>query len=184
LTDFTPDALSSDTYYIGTGAIANANGDIRYTCHRNLVRQIDSNCVISSLIFSHGIPHFSPIQEFGLSPGLSIVGYGPCKDSGGKGYAYVYRDIQAFDLNRAYGWCKTANNYASKLVAVEVGTNAWACLYEGSFYNNIQTAAFTPNAKDKGPGDGSGTHVTVPANGQRDTICLKNEVRRIDFNCN
>jgi hypothetical protein len=58
-TDFKPTALGFYTSNSGTGAVILATGDNRYTCYRNLVRRIDSNCVISSLIFSHGIHKFS-----------------------------------------------------------------------------------------------------------------------------
>jgi hypothetical protein len=178
LTDFKPDANDIRLDFNGTGAAGITDGSTDSSCYKNLVCQIDSNRAILSLIFSHGIPHFSPIQEFGLSPGLSIVGTGQCKDSGGNGYAYAYRSVQAFDLNDAYEWCKTANNYASKLVAVEVGTNARACLYQKGDVNGMEKTDFDPIAD--GLGDGPGTGVT--ANGKQGNICLKNEVRRIDFN--
>jgi hypothetical protein len=56
-TDFKPTAASGlSKGYSGTGEVMTTNGASDYTCYKNLVRRIDSNCVISSLIFSHGIP--------------------------------------------------------------------------------------------------------------------------------
>ena len=86
-------------------------------------------------------------------------------------------------MNRAYDWCKTAKDYASKLIAVEVRTGnntGWACLYQKGDANGMQTAHFNPQADGMGSGDGTGTVVT--ANHNPGYVCLQNEVRRIDFN--
>jgi hypothetical protein len=55
-TDFKPTASIISRGYSGTGEVMTTYGASDYTCYKNLVRRIDSNCVISSLIFSHGIP--------------------------------------------------------------------------------------------------------------------------------
>jgi hypothetical protein len=164
----------------GTGTDVTANGQQGYMCLKNKVRRIDSNCVIPFPIFSHGVPNFfSPIQEFGLIHGLSIVGTGQCKDNQDRGYAWFVRSNgAAADYGGAYNWCKTANNFASKLIAVEVRTGTdtgWACLYQKEDANGMQTTAFSPQADYMGPGDGTGT--IVKANNQMGTVCLKNEVR-------
>jgi hypothetical protein len=56
--DFSPTGTSKGTDFSGTGAVAGANGDSNYQCYKIEVRQIDSNCMISFLNFSHGVPQF------------------------------------------------------------------------------------------------------------------------------
>jgi hypothetical protein len=53
-TDFRPTAASGlSTAYSGTGAVMKLSVYTIASCYKNLVRRIDYNCVISSLIFSY-----------------------------------------------------------------------------------------------------------------------------------
>jgi hypothetical protein len=57
-TDFSPPAYEYYRGFRGTGAVAGTYYYSVLLCYKNEVRRINSNCMISFLIFSHGVPNF------------------------------------------------------------------------------------------------------------------------------